>query len=88
MGTKKIEKHQLLTRMQNTKDEKHMEDLTVNTILIFDLQMTNKFMNNTCKNEGFGMERFEDDMSKVFVESIKVFVQSLRGFTQSSYLLV
>jgi hypothetical protein len=41
--------------MQSTEDEEHMEDPMVNTILIFDLQMTNKTMNNNNKSEGFGM---------------------------------
>jgi hypothetical protein len=40
-----------------------MEDLAVNTILIFDLHMINKSMSNNYRNEGFGMQRFEDDLS-------------------------
>ncbi len=51
--------------MQNTKDEKQMEDLAVNTIFIFYLHMTNKSMSNNCRSEGFGMQRFEDDMSRI-----------------------
>jgi hypothetical protein len=50
-----------------------MEDLTVNTILIFDLHMTNKSMSNNYGNEGFGMQRYEDDMSKVSIELVKIF---------------
>jgi hypothetical protein len=41
--------------MQNTEDEKQMEDLVINTILIFYLHLTNKSVNNNYKNEGFGM---------------------------------
>ncbi len=74
-------------QMQNTKDEEQMEDPTVNTILIFDLQMTNKYVNNNCKNEGFGMQSSEDDLSRVSIKLAKVFTQSLGVFTQSSYLL-
>ncbi len=32
--------------MQNIEDEEQIEDLLVNTILIFDLQMINKFVSN------------------------------------------
>jgi predicted glycosyltransferase involved in capsule biosynthesis len=42
------------SHMQSTKDEEHMEDPTINTILIFHLQMINKFTNNNCRSEGFG----------------------------------
>ncbi len=65
-----------------------MKDLTVNTILIFDLQMINKSMNNNYKSEKIGIQRFEDDMLKVLVESTKVFAKSSGVFTQSSDLLV
>ncbi len=41
--------------MQNTKDEEEMEDHAVNTILIFDLQMIDKFMSNYYRSEGFVM---------------------------------
>ncbi len=40
-----------------------MEDPMVNTILIFSLQMTNKSANNNYKHEGFGIQRFEDELS-------------------------
>ncbi len=60
-------------QMQSTKDEEHMEDPMVNTILISDLQMINKFLSNNYNNEGFGMQRFEDDLSWVSVESIELF---------------
>ncbi len=32
-----------------------MEDPVIDTILIFDLHMTNKSVSNNCKSEGFGM---------------------------------
>jgi hypothetical protein len=64
-----------------------VEDLVVNTILIFDLQMINKSVNNNYRSEGFGMQRSKDDLSWVLAESIKIFTQSLGVFTQSSYLL-
>jgi len=32
--------------MQNNENEEQMEDYVINTILIFYLQMTNKFVNN------------------------------------------
>jgi hypothetical protein len=41
--------------MQSIKDEEQMEDLVINIILIFDLHMISKSMNNNCRNEGFGM---------------------------------
>ncbi len=46
-------------QMWNTKEE----NPTVNTILIFNLQMNNKFVNNNPKSEGFGMQRSKDDLS-------------------------
>jgi len=64
-----------------------MEDLTVNTILIFNLQMINKFVGNNYKSEGFGMQRSKDDMSKVSITLVEVFTQSLGIFTESSDLL-
>jgi hypothetical protein len=50
-----------------------MEDLVLNTILIFDLQMNNTFMSNNCKNEGLEIQRFEDDFSRVSIESATIF---------------
>jgi hypothetical protein len=50
-----------------------MEDLVVNTILIFDQHMTNKSMSNNFESEGFMMQRSEDDMFRVLVESIEKF---------------
>jgi hypothetical protein len=41
--------------MKSTKDEEHMEDLVISTILIFDLQMTNKSVSINYKSGGFGM---------------------------------
>ncbi len=60
-------------QMQSIEDEKHMKDPTINTILIFDLQMTNKSMNNNYKSEGFGIQRFEDDMLGVSAKPTEVF---------------
>jgi hypothetical protein len=56
-----------------------MEDFTINTILIFDLQMINKFVNNNHRSERFGMRKSEDDLSKASVESV-VITQSLEIF--------
>jgi hypothetical protein len=64
-----------------------MEDLAINIILIFNLQMVNTFVTNNCRSEGFGMQRFENDLSRVLVESIIIFTQSSRVFTQSLYFL-
>jgi hypothetical protein len=50
-----------IQRPHSIKYEEHMEDLTVNTILIFNLHMTNKFVNNNYRSEGFVMQRSEDD---------------------------
>jgi hypothetical protein len=63
-----------------------MEDLAVNNILIFDLQMTNKSVNNNYKNERFGMQNFEDDLSRVSAKLAEV-SPSHWVFAQSSYLL-
>ncbi len=65
--------------MQNIKDEKQMEDLVTNTILIFNLHMTNKFMNNNYKNEGFGMQKSEDDLSRVLTEINKNIHPVIKG---------
>ncbi len=54
--------------MKNVKDEEHIKDPTMNTILIFDLQMNNKSMNSNCRSEGFGIQISKDDMSKTLVE--------------------
>jgi hypothetical protein len=60
-------------QMQKTKDEEQMEDPMVNTILIFDLQMTDKSMNNNYRSEGLEMQRSKDDLSRVLVELTKIF---------------
>ncbi len=73
--------------MKSTKDEEHMEDLVISTILIFDLQMTNKSVSINYKSGGFGMQKFIDDLLGVLVESIIIFAQYSRVFAQSSYLL-
>ncbi len=73
-------------QMQNTKDEKQMEDPVVNTILIFDLEMINKSVSNNCKSEGFGMQRSKDDLSRISAKLAEIFTQSLGVFAQSSYL--
>jgi hypothetical protein len=52
-----------------------MEDPMVNTILIFDLQMTDKSMNNNYRSEGLEMQRSKDDLSRVLVELTKIFAQ-------------
>jgi hypothetical protein len=38
-----------------------MKDLEVNIILIMKVQMTNKSMNNNCKNEGSRIQRSKVD---------------------------
>ncbi len=74
-------------QMKNVKDEDQIKNLAVNIILIFDLQMNNKSMNNNCKNEGFGIQRSEDDMSRILTKLAIIFVQSLGVFAQTSDLL-
>jgi hypothetical protein len=49
--------------------------------------MNNKSMNNNCKNEGFGIQRSEDDMSRILTKLAIIFVQSLGVFAQTSDLL-
>ncbi len=56
-------------QIQSNEDEKQMEDPTVNKILIVELHMTNESMNNNYRNEGFGKQRFEDELSRVLAES-------------------
>jgi hypothetical protein len=41
--------------VKNVADEEQIKDPALNTILIFDLQMHNKSMNNNYKSEGFGI---------------------------------
>jgi uncharacterized protein YpbB len=42
-------------QMQNIKHEEQIKDHVVNIILIFYLEMINKYVSNNCRNEGFGM---------------------------------
>jgi hypothetical protein len=49
--------------------------------------MINKSLNNNCRIEGFGMQRSEDDLSRVLIESKEVFTQSFGVFTQTLDLL-
>jgi len=46
-----------------------MKDPMVNTILIFDLHITNKSVSNNYKSEGFGIQRSKDDLLRVSIES-------------------
>jgi hypothetical protein len=73
--------------MQRTKNEEQMKDPTINTMLIFYLHMINKYMNDNCRNEGFGMQRFETNMSTILVELVEGFAQSFEVFTQTLDLL-
>ncbi len=73
-------------QVKNVAYEEQIKDLVVNTILIFNLQMNNKSMNDNYKSEGFGIQDFEDDLSWVSIESTIIFAKSLNIFTQSSYL--
>jgi hypothetical protein len=50
-----------------------MKDLAFNAILIFDLQMINKSMNNNYKSEGFEIQRFDNNLSGVSTRSVEVF---------------
>jgi hypothetical protein len=59
--------------MQSIAVEEYIKDPMVNTILVFDLHMTNKFVSNNYKSEGFGIQRSKDDLLGVSAESIKVF---------------
>ncbi len=63
-------------QVKNVVDEEQIKNPTMNTILIFDLQMNNKSMSNNYKSEGFGIQDFEDDLSWVPIESTIVFTQS------------
>jgi hypothetical protein len=64
-----------------------MKDPMINIILIFDLQMINKSLSNNYKSEGFGMQRFEDDLSRVSIELTKIFAESSGVSTQTLDLL-
>jgi hypothetical protein len=60
-------------QMQNIENEKYMENPTINSILTFDLQMTNKSMSNNCRSERFGMQRSKDDLSWILAKFAKIF---------------
>jgi hypothetical protein len=45
----------------------------VSTILIFDLQMINKSMNNNYKRGDFGIQRFEYELSWTWAKSVEIF---------------
>ncbi len=59
-------------QIQSNENEEHMKDPTINIILFLELHMTNKFVSNNYRSEGFGMQRFEDDLLGVLAESIDV----------------
>ncbi len=63
--------------MKNVEDQEQI-DPAVNTIFIFDLQMS-----NNCRIARFGMKRSKDDMLGILTESTTIFVQSSRVFAQS-----
>jgi len=69
--------------MKNDEDKEKIIDPKVNTIFIFDLQMSNNYT-----YIGFGMQKFIDDMLSISAKSITIFVQSSRVFTQSLELWV
>ncbi len=73
--------------MKNVEDEEQSKDPTVNIMLIFNMQMNNKSVSNNYRSERFGIQRFEEDMSEVSVESTIIFTQSSDVFKQSSNLL-
>ncbi len=52
----------------------------VHKILTLELHMINEFVNDNYRNKGFGMQRFEDDMSRVSIELVEIFAQSSRVF--------
>jgi hypothetical protein len=53
----------------------------INTILIFNLHITYKFVNNNCKSEGCEMQRSEDDLSRLLAKSPTILVSSSWVFT-------
>ncbi len=46
-----------------------MKDLAINTILILEVQMINKPMDNDYKSEKIGMQRSKDDLLRVSAKS-------------------
>ncbi len=73
--------------MWHIKDEEQMKDLEVNIALISYLYMTNKSVSDNYSNEGFGMQKSENNLSGVLIKSTKIFAQSSKVFTQTSDLL-
>ncbi len=65
-------------QMKNVEDREQIIDRMVNTIFIFNLQMSNNY-----RSARFGMQRSKDDVSCVLVESTIIFTQSLGVLTQS-----
>jgi len=57
-----------------------VEDPMVHKILTLELHIINEFVNDNYRNKGFGMQRFEDDMSRVSIELVEIFAQSSRVF--------
>jgi len=53
----------------------------VNTILIFNLLMSNKSVSNNFRNEGFGIQISISDLLGVLVELATLFTQSIVIFT-------
>jgi len=49
--------------------------------------MTSKYVSDNCSNEGFGMQKFENNLLRVSTKSIEIFAQSSKVFTQTSNLL-
>jgi hypothetical protein len=69
--------------MKNDKNKKHIINPTVNTIFIFDLQMSNNY-----SSVGFKMQQSKDDMLRILAKLPTIFIQSSRIFVQSLELWV
>lgn len=41
------------SQMKNVEDEKQIQDLRMNIMLIFNMKINNKFVSNNCRSEGF-----------------------------------
>ncbi len=65
-------------QMKNDEDKEQIIDPIMNTIFIFDLQISNNY-----SSARFGMQRSKDDMSSISVELAKESVQSPVVFSQS-----
>ncbi len=57
--------------IQTNEDEEQMQDLLINTILIVAIHMTNEFVSNNYKSDGFGKQKSTNYLSWVLVESTK-----------------